>query len=88
VTIEQIGAPPAPDARSAILTLTGRSSSKIENRTQVLYSAPDSGGIARMTGLRDRNGNRIQFKYNPRQLVEVVDTLGRSILIITMLKTD
>jgi RHS repeat-associated protein len=50
------------------------------NRTQVFYSAPDGEGIARMTELRDRNGNRMQFKYNPQgQLVEVIDTLGRSI---------
>jgi RHS repeat-associated protein len=53
---------------------------KDRSRTQVLYAAPDGKGIARMKELRDRNGNRMQFKYNPQgQLVEVIDTLGRSI---------
>src|SRR6266550_3713411 len=54
---------------------------KDRSRTQVLYAAPDGQGIARMTELRGRNGNRMQFKYNPQgQLIEVIDTLGRSIL--------
>jgi len=49
-------------------------------RTQAVYSPPDNQGMARMTELRDRYGNRMQFEYNDQsQLVRVIDTLGRSI---------
>lgn len=48
---------------------------------QVHYSAPDQQGIARMTELRDRHGNRMRFEYNGQgQLVRVIDTLGRPIV--------
>jgi len=48
--------------------------------TKVSYSKPDSRGIARMTELRDRNGNQMRSEYNARgQLSRVIDTLGRSI---------
>src|ERR1051325_258636 len=48
------------------------------NRTQVTYSAPDGQGIARMTELHDRNGNRMRFEYNSQgQLSQIFDTLGR-----------
>lgn len=51
-----------------------------KNGTLVFYSAPDSQKICRMTELRDRDGNRMLFKYNEaKQLVEVIETLGRSI---------
>ncbi len=51
-----------------------------KNGTRVIYSARDDQGICRMTELRDRNGNRMLFKYNgAKQLVEVIETLGRSI---------
>jgi len=50
------------------------------NGVKVLYSSPDKYGIARMSEMRDRNGNRMRFKYNYQgQLVRVVDTLGRPI---------
>jgi RHS repeat-associated protein len=57
-----------------------------KNGTKVFYSAPHNQSatserpICHMTELRDRNGNRMRFKYNvAKQLVEVIDTLGRSI---------
>jgi len=44
------------------------------------YSATNTLGIARLTRIRDRNGNQMTFDYNPLgQLTNVVDTLGRSI---------
>jgi RHS repeat-associated protein len=47
---------------------------------KAFYSAPDARGIARMTELRDRNGNRMRFEYNAQgQLIRVIDTLGRPI---------
>ncbi|HKQ04702.1 MAG TPA: RHS repeat-associated core domain-containing protein [Blastocatellia bacterium] len=50
------------------------------NGALVFYSAPDNQHLCHMTELRDRNGNRMQFKYNDaKQLKEVIDTLGRSI---------
>ena len=49
--------------------------------TRVSYSKPDVNGIARMTELQDRNGNRMRFEYNAQgQLVRVIDTLGRPIV--------
>jgi RHS repeat-associated protein len=49
-------------------------------RTQVLYSAPEADGLARMVELRDRNGNRMRFLYNSDgQLTQVLDTLGRAV---------
>jgi len=51
------------------------------NGTKVFYSRPDANGIARMTELRDRNGNRMRFEYNAQgQLIRVIDTLGRPIV--------
>src|SRR5262249_8933983 len=50
------------------------------HRTQVTYALPDHQGIARMTELRDRNGNQMRFEYNAQgQLLCVIDTLGRPI---------
>lgn len=50
------------------------------HRTQAVYAPPDGQGMARMTELRDRNGNRMRFEYNDQgQLVRVLDTLGRPI---------
>lgn len=49
--------------------------------SKVYYSATNSQGIARMTELRDRNGNRMQFQHNNLgQLCRVLDTLGRAFL--------
>ncbi|MCX6929302.1 MAG: DUF6531 domain-containing protein, partial [Verrucomicrobia bacterium] len=46
---------------------------------KVIYSGTNSQGLARMTELRDRNGNRMQFQYNNLgQLCRVLDTLGRA----------
>jgi len=48
--------------------------------TKVFYSKPNGSGLASMTSTSDRNGNTMHFKYNSkRQLVEVIDTLGRPI---------
>jgi RHS repeat-associated protein len=50
------------------------------NGAKVVYSRPDPQGIARMTELRDRHGNRMRFEYNAQgQLIRVSDTLGRPI---------
>jgi RHS repeat-associated protein len=50
------------------------------NGNKVFYSAADARGIARMTELRDHNGNRMRFEYNAQgQLIRVSDTLGRPI---------
>ena len=44
------------------------------------YSATNTLGVARLTRIRDRNGNQMTFDYNTLgQLTNVVDTLGRSI---------
>ena len=44
------------------------------------YGAPDATGLARLTELRDRNGNRMTFEYNGAgRMVQVIDTLGRPI---------
>jgi YD repeat-containing protein len=44
------------------------------------YSATNSLGIAKLTRIRDRNGNQMTFACDPDgQLTNVVDTLGRSI---------
>ncbi len=49
--------------------------------TQVSYRSPDSQGIARMTELRDRHGNRMRFEHNAEgQLVRVIDTFGRPVV--------
>ncbi len=49
--------------------------------TKVIYGRPDRNGIARMTELRDGNGNRMRFEHNRRgQLIRVIDTLGRAIV--------
>jgi RHS repeat-associated protein len=49
--------------------------------TKVFYSRPDAQGIARMTELQDRHGNRMRFEHNAQgQLVRVLDTLGRPIV--------
>jgi RHS repeat-associated protein len=58
-------------------TFTERDMSGIK----AFYSRPDAQGIARLTGLWDRNGNRMRFEYNGEaQLVRVLDTLGRPIV--------
>jgi RHS repeat-associated protein len=58
-------------------TFTERDMSGIK----AFYSRPDAQGIARLTGLWDRNGNRMRFEYNTQgQLIRVIDTLGRPIL--------
>jgi RHS repeat-associated protein len=49
------------------------------NRSRALYATPDADGVARLAELRDRNGNRMRFIYDQQRLVEVVDTLSRSI---------
>jgi RHS repeat-associated protein len=50
------------------------------NGNRVLYSSPDVNGIARILELRDRNKNKMLFKYNiDGQLIQVTDTLGRVI---------
>jgi len=49
--------------------------------TEVSYAKPDAQGIARMTELRERNGNRMRFEYNGQgQLARVLDTFGRPIV--------
>ncbi len=46
----------------------------------VEYAVPDGLGVARMTALADRHGNRMRFVHNARgQLKRVYDTLGRPI---------
>ncbi len=49
-------------------------------RNQAVYSIPDNTGMARMTELSDRNGNRMRFAYNAQgQLVQVTDSFERPI---------
>jgi RHS repeat-associated protein len=51
-----------------------------KHRATVHYARPDSDGMARMTELRGRNGNRMRFRYDGHgRLSQVVDTLGRAI---------
>lgn len=45
------------------------------------YSAPDARGIARLTALTDRVGNRLEFRYSADgHLAEAIDPFGRTIV--------
>jgi YD repeat-containing protein len=50
------------------------------NNNQVLYAQPDENGISHMMEFSDRNGNRMQFRYDSEgHLISVIDTYGRVI---------